>query len=268
VGDRYALLAHAAGFIDPLFSPGLNLTASNTDLLAKYLLRAVKETGDFSREAFLPVENRFQSNLKYFDRVVGTAFVSFGDFDLWDAWFRVWVVGLLVATELNANLYLRYLQTGDIKVLDESENLPYAAVLGAAFDEHAKVYDAMYADIERYERGEIDVKTAAARIRDGFEGLSYVPKYWRWHDPRVRTTPAFTVWGMTKMYFWYYFRAPKAIHQQLYGWSPFTAYKYVLKSILDNNGASARRKHSYIRDVFKAWNRDWLPQNLPSGRSQ
>jgi FADH2 O2-dependent halogenase len=260
VGDRFALVAHAAGFIDPLFSPGLNLTAGYTDMLAKYLLRAFKETGDFSRQAFLPVEDRFQSNLKYFDRVVGTAFVSFGNFDLWDAWFRVWVVGVLVATELNASIYLRYLQTGDISVFDESENLPHAAVLGAAFEEHAKVYDSMYADIERYERGEIDAKTAADRIRRGFEGLNYLPTYWRWDDARVRTTPAFTLWGMTKMYFWYYFFAPKEVDRKLYGWSPFTAYKYILKSILENNRASRRRKTNYIRDVFKAWNREWLPQ--------
>ena len=93
VGDRYALLSHAGGFIDPLFSPGLNLTASNTDLLARHLLRGFRETGDFSREAFKLVEDRFQYNLKYFDRVVGTAFMSFRDYDLWDAWFRVWVVG-------------------------------------------------------------------------------------------------------------------------------------------------------------------------------
>lgn len=259
VNDRCALLAHAGAFIDPLFSPGLNLTASNTDLLAQCLLKAFKETGDFSREAFKIVEDRFQANLKYFDRVVGTAFVSFGNYQLWDAWFRVWVVGLLVATELNADLYLRYLQTGDIKVLDESQDLPYAAVLGAAFEPHAKVYDSMYKEIESYERGEISAETAADRIRAGFKGLSYVPTYWRWHDSRVRTTPAFTVWGMTKMYFWYYLRAPRAVSRQLYGWSPITAYRYILHSIADNNGASRRRNRSYLRDVFRAWNRDWIP---------
>jgi len=260
VGNRYALLSHAGGFIDPLFSPGLNLTASNTDLLARHLIRAFRETGDFSREAFKLVEDRFQYNLKYFDRVVGTAFMSFRDYDLWDAWFRVWVVGVLVATELNANLYMRYLQTGDIKVLDDSASFPYAAVLGAKFDEHAKVYDEMYAEIERYERGEIDAKTAADRIRRGFKGINYVPTYWRWDDPNMRTTPAFTLWGMTKMYFWYYLVAPKEIHRALYNWSPFTAYRVIFKSMWDSSAAARDRSHRFIRDVFKAWNREWLPE--------
>ncbi|HEY6331800.1 MAG TPA: tryptophan 7-halogenase [Blastocatellia bacterium] len=263
VGDRFALLSHAGGFIDPLFSPGLNLTASNADLLAGHLIRAFKETGDFSRDAFKLVEDRFQYNLKYFDRMVGTAFVSFGDYDLWDAWFRVWVVGVLVATELNANLYMRYLQTGDPKELDDSGRFPYAAVLGAAFEEHAKVYDQMYEEFERYERHEIDAKTASDRIRRGFKGLTYLPTYWRWDDPTVRTTPAFTLWGMTRMYSWYYFRAPKAIHRALYDWSPFTAYKYILKSILTSNRDSRRRTLTFVRDVFKAWNRDWVPKKSP-----
>jgi len=264
VGDRYALLAHAGGFIDPLFSPGMNLTASSTDLLARHLLHAIKETGDFSREAFKLVEDRFQYNLKYFDRVVGTAFMSWCDYDLWDAWFRVWVVGVLVATELNANLFMRYLQTGDVKVLDDSGSFPYAAVLGAKFEEHAKVYDAMYEDIERFERGEIDAKTAADRIRRGFKGLKYIPTHWRWDDATVRTTPTFTLWGMTRMYFWYYFRSPKAIRRALFNWSAWTAYKAIFRSIFDTGRANARRTRSFTRDVFQAWNREWDQQSRPA----
>jgi FADH2 O2-dependent halogenase len=263
VGDRFALLSHAGGFIDPLFSPGLNLTASQVDLLGGCLIKAFKETGDFSREAFRIVEDRFQYNLKYFDRVVGTAFVSFGDYDLWDAWFRVWVVGVLIATELNATLYMRYLRSGDVRDLDDSGRFPYAAVLGAAFKEHAEVYDQMYAEFERYERNEIDARTAAERIRRGFRGLSYLPTYWRWDDPAVRTTPAFTLWGMTRMYYWHHFRAPRGIGRQLYNWNPFTAYKFILRSILNSGRNSRRRRLTFLRDVFKAWNSDWAPKKSP-----
>jgi len=238
----------------------MNLTASSTDLLARHLLHAFRETGDFSREAFKLVEERFQYNLKYFDRVVGTAFMSFGDFDLWDAWFRVWVVGVLVATQLNANLYMRFLQTGNVKELDDSGSFPYAAVLGAKFEPHAKAYDAMYEEIERYERGEIDASTAANRIREGFKGLTYLPTDWRWDDRTVRTTPTFTLWGMTRMYFWYYFRSPRHIHKQLFNWSSLTAYKHIFRSILQSNRSSVGRKRRFIRDVFKAWNQEWVAE--------
>ena len=105
----------------------------------------------------------------------------------------------------------------------------------------------------------MEPKEAAKEIRGLFKGIEYVPSYWRWHEATTRTTPAFTIWGMTKMYFWFLFFAPAELRKPLFGWSSFTAYKYILGSILDNNRASKRRKRSYIRDVFKAWNREWLP---------
>jgi hypothetical protein len=61
------------------------------------------------------------------------------------------------------------------------------------------------------------------------------------------------------MYIWFLLFAPRATRKLLFGWNPLTAYKYIFGSILDNNRASRRRKRSYIRDVFKAWNLDWLP---------
>jgi hypothetical protein len=60
------------------------------------------------------------------------------------------------------------------------------------------------------------------------------------------------------MYIWFLLFAPRATRKLLFGWRPLTAYNYVLASILDNNRISKRRKRSYIRDVFKSWNLDWL----------
>ena len=47
VGDRWALLGHAAGFVDPLYSKGLYTTYASVSLLANLLLKAEK-TGDYS----------------------------------------------------------------------------------------------------------------------------------------------------------------------------------------------------------------------------
>ncbi|MDO8360027.1 MAG: tryptophan 7-halogenase [Devosia sp.] len=51
VGDRYALLAHAVGFIDPLYSKGLYVTHMGVLLAASLILKASK-VGDYSGEAF------------------------------------------------------------------------------------------------------------------------------------------------------------------------------------------------------------------------
>ncbi|MGR9053845.1 MAG: NAD(P)/FAD-dependent oxidoreductase, partial [Gammaproteobacteria bacterium] len=47
VGDRFALLGHAAGFIDPLYSKGLYVTHMSVMVAADLLLKA-HETGDYS----------------------------------------------------------------------------------------------------------------------------------------------------------------------------------------------------------------------------
>ena len=43
VGDRFALLGHAAGFIDPLFSKGLYASLMATSVLANLLIDAARD---------------------------------------------------------------------------------------------------------------------------------------------------------------------------------------------------------------------------------
>ena len=266
-GHRYCLLSHAGFFIDPLYSTGLALTTAWVDLLGGQLLKAF-ESNDFSVASFEHLNEFFNNNIGYADEVVSCSFVAFRDFELWDAWFRVWVVALFIGTALNAGLYLRYIETQDREVLEQSGREPYSVLLGGKFPEFQKLYRQALAEMDRVKAGQTSPKEAAGKIRALFKGIRYLPPYWRWDDAAVRTTPAFTIWGMTKMYLWFLFFSPSHLRKPLFGWSAFTAYKYIFRSILENNGASRRRKRSYIRDVFKAWNGDWLPESLPGGKSR
>ena len=83
-----------------------------------------------------------------------------------------------------------------------------------------------------------------------------MPRYFDWHSPLARTTPAFTVWGVTKMYFWFLFRSPE-VRKVLFNWNPVTGYRYILKNIWAQRRASRRRSRQYVRDVLRPWNRDW-----------
>jgi tetracycline 7-halogenase / FADH2 O2-dependent halogenase len=195
--------------------------------------------------------------------VVGNSFLSFQDYELWDAWFRVWVVGLLIGTELNGKLFVRYLETGDKAILDASPQGSHSGVLGSDFKPFRELFERAAAEMDSVRAG-TDPKIAAARIREMFRGLDYVPTYFRWHDAAVRTTPAFTVGGMTRMYFWYRLFSPRPVFEELYGWKPLTAYSYIFSSILKNMGLARRRSRGYVRDVFKAWNHEWKePEQLP-----
>jgi tetracycline 7-halogenase / FADH2 O2-dependent halogenase len=255
-GHRYCLLSHAAGFIDPLFSSGLVLTTATVDLLAKQLFHSF-ETNDFAVENYGHINDFFQRNVEFFDRVVGNSFLSFRDYELWDAWFRIWVVGLLIGTELNGKLHVKYLEKRDKSVFDASEHAPHIGVLGSEFQPFRELFESAAAEMDRVRAG-ADPKEVAARIREMFRSLNYVPTYFRWHDYAVRTTPAFTVGGMTRMYFWYLFKSPRPVFEALYGWRPLTAYRYILSSILKNVRLARRRRRGYVRDVFKAWNQEWV----------
>jgi FADH2 O2-dependent halogenase len=257
-GPRWCLLSHAGFFIDPLYSTGLALTTATVDLLSRQLLAAFR-TQDFSAESFAHLNEFFHQNIAYLDSVVAGSFVAFRDAELWDAWFRVWVVALLIGTELSANVYLSYLETKDPRILEESWQDPYTTLLGGAFPEWRAVYEEARGWMDRVRCGEVEPQAAAAGIRGLMKDLPFVPTYWRWHDPRVRTTPAFTVWGMTRMYAWYFLRTPRALRKRLYNWSPLTAYGVILRSLRQNSRLALSRKRRYVRDVFRAWNDDWRP---------
>jgi FADH2 O2-dependent halogenase len=263
-GRRFCLLSHAGFFIDPLYSTGLALTTATVDLLSRQLLEAFRSR-DFAEESFAHLDDFFHRNIGYLDSVVASSFVGFRDAELWDSWFRVWVVALLIGTELSANVYLRYVETGDRRVLEESGAEPYTVLLGGGFPEWRAVFDQALAWMDQVRAGQAAPKAAAAAIRGLMKDLPYVPTYFRWHDPRVRTTPAFTVWGMTRMYCWYYLRTPRELRRRLYGWSPLTAYGVILRSLRENSRRALQRKRRYVRDVFRAWNDDWRTEE--SGRA-
>lgn len=256
-GPRYCLMPSAAAFIDPFFSSGINLTLSGIDILVRRLLRALA-TDDFSMAPFREIDAFFEANLAHYDDVISTAFVSFRSYDLWDAWYRVWGGGQLIATALQANLYMKYRETCDRTLFDRSEEPPYNRALGLAFPPFRAHYDQALAEMKAVRVGRRAPSAAAATIRALFEETRYIPSYWHWHDPSVRTPSAFTIGGMTRLYFWYFFHAPEYVRDHLFDWNVWTAYKDIYCAIRLQSQRSKRQRHAFIRDVFKAWNRDWV----------
>ncbi len=92
VADRFALLAHAAGFIDPLYSKGLYVTHASIFLMADLLLKA-KQTGDYSAAAFAPLEEMTLNYINMHDRLVASSFKSWHNFKLWNVYEVLWLLG-------------------------------------------------------------------------------------------------------------------------------------------------------------------------------
>lgn len=92
VGDRFALLAHAAGFIDPLYSKGLYVTHAGIFLAADLLIKA-RQTGDYSAGAFEPLESMTLNYVRMHDRLVASSYKSWHHFKLWNVYEVVWLLG-------------------------------------------------------------------------------------------------------------------------------------------------------------------------------
>jgi len=110
VGYRWCLTSHAAGFIDALFSRGLSNSFEIVNALGWRLLEALRDD-DFDPARFAYVQELEQGLLDFNDDLVANAYTSFADYDLWDAWFRIWSAGQILATfEIN-RAYARFLDS-------------------------------------------------------------------------------------------------------------------------------------------------------------
>lgn len=91
-GDRFCLLGHAAGFIDPLFSKGLHTSLAAVLTFGRQFLQA-RKTKDYSRENFLDVEEQTLRYVAANDVLVANAIKSFGNASLWRVYSVIWILG-------------------------------------------------------------------------------------------------------------------------------------------------------------------------------
>jgi tetracycline 7-halogenase / FADH2 O2-dependent halogenase len=191
VGYRYALLSHAAGFIDPLFSRGLINTVENLHSLARALLDALS-ADDFAETRFENVEVEAKRGFSFADRLVAAAYASWDDFEMWNAWLRVWAIHVHAAeSRLGGLLTLGGLSPVRMR--------PLANPIASNYEEPGfrPFFEAMYGVMERYEAKQLSIEQARAELwgilschefsiplRDGSRDHE-----WAMAQPRVRDFP-------------------------------------------------------------------------------
>ena len=163
IGHRYCLMSHASGFVDPLFSRGMFNTVEVIHGLLDPLLEALA-TDKFDDEAFIPVDQQQQRVLNYNDDLVNCAFISWADFDLWNAWLRVFGLGTFLAEFHLMNGMSDYTRTGDSSYLIGKTQNPVFC------DFEDPDYAAFFSDsveaVEAFEAGRMTSADAAKRIFD------------------------------------------------------------------------------------------------------
>jgi tetracycline 7-halogenase / FADH2 O2-dependent halogenase len=158
VGHRYCLMSHASGFLDPLYSRGLINTVEVIGGLVRPLLDALAD-GDYGEERFAHLETLGQSVLDFADRLVNCSFIAWSNFDVWNAWLRVWAIGVgEVESRLGGALAMGALYRPE--VVQKPLFSPYeSAGYRPLFERAASV-------IEDMERGEVTAAEAARRLFD------------------------------------------------------------------------------------------------------
>ena len=174
VGDRFALLAHAVGFIDPLYSKGLYVTHMSLMVLADLLLKA-HASGDYSAAAFMPLEELTLRYMGMHDQLVAGSFKAWSHPKLWQVYAVLWLLGA----------YLEYLKltVTRLRAVDRADYLAQLSGLrlaGGGFSEFFTLQEQIDALIDRVNPDdEADVARTVAQIRALFGSFKWLSSAFR-----------------------------------------------------------------------------------------
>jgi tetracycline 7-halogenase / FADH2 O2-dependent halogenase len=190
MGYRWCLTSHAAGFVDALFSRGLSNSMEIIHALGWRLLDAIRED-DFSEERFRYVQDLEQGLLDFNDDLVANSYTSFQSFPLWNAWFRVWSLGQILATfEIN-RAYARFLDSHDPAVLERLERqAPDGAI--PDYKPARELLRTVSELTQAVQNGQLDAETAADKILSELRSADFVPPAFGLADPENHWTDAST----------------------------------------------------------------------------
>ncbi|MBK8900679.1 MAG: NAD(P)/FAD-dependent oxidoreductase [Anaerolineaceae bacterium] len=183
VGDRWALLGHAAGFIDPLYSKGLYTSLATVFVLAHQLLQA-RQTGDYSAAAFADLETMTRNFVCSADRLVANSYQSFKDYRLWQVYSVMWLLGAY--TELvKLNMMRAQAKGSQTAVARQAyyDELVTLKLVGGGYPEFDEVTSRVDRIIEAVDPGDETapsagsgqaVTAAVSQINQIFRGLSWI----------------------------------------------------------------------------------------------
>ncbi|MEO7167535.1 MAG: tryptophan 7-halogenase [Chthoniobacterales bacterium] len=163
IGYRWCMMSHAAGAVDPLFSRGMINTLEVIHALLDPLLNALAED-DFDQDRFAHIEPLQQRVLDYNDRLVNGAFISWADFDLWNAWLRVWGLGTLITEFRAMNALADYARTRDERFISGGTQNP--AFSNFEDPDYAAFFAGATELIEAFESENLSASETSSRIFD------------------------------------------------------------------------------------------------------
>ncbi len=173
VGDRWALLGHAAGFIDPLYSKGLYSSLTAVFLLAHQLLKADK-TGDYSATAFADLQTVTHNFVCSADQLIANSYRSFGNYKLWQVYSVMWLLGAYTELLKLNMMRAQAMQAGQDRqgYYDQLVTLKLVGGGYPEFDEVANKVDTLIEQVDPHD--ETAVAATVREINQIFRNLSWI----------------------------------------------------------------------------------------------
>lgn len=255
-GDRWFLLPHASDFIDPLFSSGLSVTFWTINQLAAPLIESVRRR-HFSSEQFEPVARWIKECFAYYDTLVSRGYTSFTEFELWNAWNRIWVIGSMYGNSGLLGVLSRAKGGVDDPAYAALESEPYRGVQAVDNPPQAELFKASVGEVDRYGAGEQSAADAAARIFEHIEASGLVPSSLPLLDPQTRAPAGtFTLIPLARLRLWG-LRAPRHVRGRYFNAGAGLTVKLLTGSIAGEAAQGLVSMLHLLRDAFVGWNKDW-----------
>ena len=209
VGDRYCLTAHAAGFIDALYSRGLANTVAVVNSLACRLIEAAR-SDDWSTERFEYIDRLQQGLFDVHDDLVYSSFVGFGHYDLWNAVIRVWKSTSGMTWLPLEKALQEFRQSRDEAALNALESETTPGLSGPAGGDIAALLEFTRTICQEVEAGCLPAAQAATDLFSRLRAADYLPEPLGLADPDNRT-PLITPDVASRVKAWGQHKAPRHV---------------------------------------------------------
>lgn len=266
VGDRFCLMPHASDFVDPLYSSGLAITTMAVNVLAHRLITATRQR-DFATGHFEYVHTWVKRVFAYYDQLVTCSYIAFRDFDLWNAWHRVWMLGSLYGGDALAEAVALFEEKGDPAIFERLERPPYRGLQAIDHPEYWKLFTSSASEVKAVREQLISPAEASQNIYRLLAESELCPGPWKLLNPEERCPAGtFTLASIIRLTLWTRYRSPAFVRAHYFatgirGLRVFASDLY--RSGRDEIRHAATGPWGYFRDTLVSRNRYWAEWKAP-----
>jgi FADH2 O2-dependent halogenase len=226
------------------------------NLLPQLIMDAVAEQR-FARERFASVEDRLLRILGYYDRLVSCSYTSFRDYDLWNAWYRMWVLGSTSGLSGVQSVFARYLDGRDHAAFDLYNQPPYEGVQAMGFAEKSAIFERAAALVESVGQEQLGSQEACTAIFELLAASDICPEPWQLTDPERRYPSTFTIPKIMSFAGWGQKKAPDVVKDHYFNGGSLADFASAMwGGLVGEAWGQARRSGSmvygFLRDSLRS----------------